>query len=360
MRRDELKLYDYNDKLKSMVSYIEYMLIRTRQMFHYENLPDTIPANMLEEYLQLGGVAVITEVDGKLYAFTGGWGGEPDAYYRPTLFTVANPALKFNKTLKLGEEAVLIYNDSLYKGLRDMYRRYATALAENDLTMNIADILARVSALMVAGDDRSKQSAEKFLTDIRSGKLGVIGSNAVLDSFKSMPYTDAAHNSLTDLIELQQYLKASWFNELGLSSNYNMKREAINSAEAQMGEDSLLPLVDDMLHCREDWVAQVNALYGTDIRVSLHSGWKDVQEEESYEQAETDQGTAETETAEPVPEADTGTGTESPSEEPGEEGDGEVSEEVEVREDKAEEAADDEVIEVPVTDEEIEEAKGDE
>ena len=100
------------DEQKSIGIYIAYMFNRTQQMFKWSNLPDTIPQRHLELFLQKHGNVCITKVNDKLYAFTGGMGGEPDPYYMPTLYTVANPALNFNKSLKIGEDCVVIPNDS--------------------------------------------------------------------------------------------------------------------------------------------------------------------------------------------------------------------------------------------------------
>ena len=84
---------------------------------------------------------------------------------------------------------------------------------------------------------------------------------------------------MTNLIEYHQYLKASWFNEIGLNANYNMKRESINSEEAQLNSDSLLPLIDNMLSCRQQAAEKINAMFGTNISVELSSSWEDNQEE---------------------------------------------------------------------------------
>lgn len=78
---------------------------------------------------------------------------------------------------------------------------------------------------------------------------------------------------LTQFIELQQYLKGSFFGELGLRANYNMKREAIGTGESTLDEDSILPLCDNMLMCRRQDIEQVNQLYGTDISVNFSSAW---------------------------------------------------------------------------------------
>ena len=63
---------------------------RTQSMFTWSGLPETIPCYMLEMYLQINGYAGICRVNGDLYAFYGGLGGEPDAYYQPTILTPSN------------------------------------------------------------------------------------------------------------------------------------------------------------------------------------------------------------------------------------------------------------------------------
>jgi len=269
-------IYDFTDKERSVNDYIRYMLCRTQSMFKYNGLPESIPQKYLELYLQMNGSCAIAHVDGSLYALEGGLGGEPDAYYMPTIYTVANSALKLSKTYKINEDCIVITNDSMYQGLLPMMRKYATQLMENDISMNMVDINSRIQALIAAGDERTKQEADKYLRDVVDGKLGAIHENSFLEGIKTQPYgTASGNNSITNLIEYHQYLKASWFNELGLQSNYNMKRESINSNESQLNEDMLYPLIDDMLKCRREGVERVNEMFGTDITVELDSSWKD-------------------------------------------------------------------------------------
>lgn len=78
---------------------------------------------------------------------------------------------------------------------------------------------------------------------------------------------------INQFIELEQYIKASCLNEIGLNANYNMKRESLNSAESALNDDFLIPLIDNMLACRKDFVNKVNNMYGTDITVELNSAW---------------------------------------------------------------------------------------
>lgn len=279
--------FDFADKSACIRQHIAYMLNRTQSMFRWDGLPDSIPERSLELFLQTNGNVCFYEYNGELYVFTGGMGGEPDAYYMPTVYTIANPALKLSKTLKIGSECVVMPNDSLYLGLIPMFTRYASGMTENELSMKIAIINSRIIDLISAPDDRTRASAEKFLSDISDGKQGVIAENAFLDGIRSQPYGSTANsNVLTNLIETEQYFKASWFNELGLNANYNMKRESLNSSESQMNNDALFPLVDDMLKCRERAVKKVNEMFGTNISVSLASSWEDNEQEIELEHAQ--------------------------------------------------------------------------
>ena len=296
--------YDFTDKNTCTWNHIRYMLDRSSRMFKWEGLPDTIPERILELYLKVNGQCFFMQHDGGLYVYTGGIGGEPDVYYRPTLYTISNPAQNFSVSAKIGEDGILIYNDTMMAGLMPLFARYANALTENELSMWISDINSRIPAWISAADDRTKASAEQFLADIQAGKLGIIADSKFLEGIKVQSATSAeGAGHLTDLIEYEQYLRSGAWNDIGISANYNMKREAINSAEAQLGNDALLPFIDDMLRCREQACEEINAMYGTNISVKLDSAWADnaeAYEKEVQEGGEDD----ETDINGPVPEMD--------------------------------------------------------
>lgn len=292
-------LYDFSDKERACFNHIAYMLNRLQSMFKWSGLPDSIPQRIIELYTQVNGYCGIAKHNKTLYCFRGALGGEPNEYYLPTTFVVSNPYLQMSRDYKVNIEeadAVIIPNDSLYIGLMPLCSRYASLLTENDLSIKIASVNSRIISLIGAGDDRTRKSAEKYIDDIEQGKQGIIAENAFLDGVRVQPYGNTSNsNSLTNLIELEQYIKASWFNELGLNANYNMKRESLNSAESQLNDDALLPLVDDMLNQRKLACEKINAMFGTNISVSLSSSWEDNQDELDAEQ-ENISGQPETET----------------------------------------------------------------
>lgn len=271
--------YDFRDKSECNRNYIMQFLNRTQQIFVYTGLPETIPAEYLELYLQYNGFVCITDKPGKLYAFFGGLGGEPDVYYQPTICTVSNPALNFNANLRIDKDCVIIRNDIFMNGLYPIINRYSTALVENDISMNMASINMRSTMLISAPSDTVKKAADIFIQKVADGELSSVGDNAFLDGIKVFPLSGSSATRITDLIEYHQYLKAGLFNEIGLDANYNMKRERLSNGETELNQDSLVPLITQMLECRKRGIEKVNEMYGTNITVELSPLWQAVKEE---------------------------------------------------------------------------------
>lgn len=264
------------NKDKNVASMTAYDLIRLQSLFEYKNLPDSIPSKYLELFLQMNGNVCIARVDGDLYALVGSYGGEPDAYYLPLDYVVANPYLKLSKTYKRDVDCIVIQNDPLMVGVLPLLHKYNTQMAENELSMSISIINTRILSIITASTDPEKDAADKYIQDVIDGKLSSVMNNPFFEGIKTQPYaTSAQANHLTDLIETEQYLKAGKLNDLGLNANYNMKRESLNSNESQLNDDMLLPFIDQMLKCRKEGIEKVNNMFGTDIKVDFASAWKE-------------------------------------------------------------------------------------
>ena len=274
-------------------SYFKYMMNKTIRMFEYKNLPETIPQRELELILQVCRFAIFTKVktdDGEqLFVFYGGLGGMPNEYYQPTQAIVSNPYLKFSKVLNLDDyikkdgNAVLGWNDSMHIGLFSLNNRYACLLAETDLTLKYQLVNMRFNNVLTADDDATKESLKQMYQDVEDGTgFGIVVTKQFMEqsSIDKIELRSQSHQmQLKDTIETKQYLMGSWLNELGLNANYNMKREAINESEADLNEDSLLPMIDDMLYQRELMCKSLNEKFGTNISVELSSSWKKIRKE---------------------------------------------------------------------------------
>ena len=276
MANGKLMPFDFtycSDKAKVFENYCKYTFTRTQSMFVYEGLPDTIPVQWLESYLQRNGSCCIAEHEGKLYALLGNAGGELDEYYQPTIYTVANPALNISKSFKIGEDCVYCKNDYDALGLTPLVSRYCGLMTENLLTVRISDINMRMMNLLSAPDDNTLQSTIQYLKDLEEGKLGVVGETPFFDGLKLQSKGVGNGDYMIQFIELQQYLKGSMYNELGINANFNMKREALSGQEVALNDDALMPLIDDMLKQRRAMCDELNAMFGLNVSVDYGSTW---------------------------------------------------------------------------------------
>lgn len=272
------------EKDRYVQEFIHNALNKLQSMFAYDGLPDSLPKEELERQLLMTGHTFVTEVNGNLYALAGAPGGEPDPYNRPTVYTVANAALKLSQNYIIDQDGVMITNDYMASGMLPIINRYAVLMCDTDISLNTVSVLSRITTFISANDDKSKASAELFMQKILNGDLSIIGGNALFGTDGGIQtHTAATGNSniLMNLVETLQYYKASFLNEIGLNANYNMKREYMNENETATNIDALLPLMDNMLDCRRAGMEKVNTMFGTSIKVDFDGVWK-----ATHEQAE--------------------------------------------------------------------------
>lgn len=279
------------DKAKSTAEFATYFLLRVMKMFHYEGLPEEIPEDCLNKMLLTEGFVFFTKWKGRtlrgeerdqFYVFHGRMGDVIDAYYRPTKIIIANPGAncltdfildKQKRGTYYGEKGVIIRNDTLYHGLMPLIKRYAYLLAENVLTLRSADVFLRILALISGQDDKTLLSANEFIKAIENGKMMAVSEGKFFEGVKMQSPPSNNGSYLTQFIEYQQYFLGSFFNEIGLNANFNMKRESIAKSESSLNEDSMLPLCQNMLKCRQEDFDVVNEMYGLNIKVSFDSAW---------------------------------------------------------------------------------------
>ena len=273
--------FDFSDKYKLnkkelVNSYIRYMLNRTQDMFEYKGLPESIPKKNLELYLQTKGFVVIPSKNiDKPVAMYGGLGGVPNEYYMPTIAIVNNPYLKYNESLTIGKDCIVIYNDSTITGLMPMFEKYALLLAECDLSINMINKTNRIDNVIECGDSNTEAAALKFIDDIENGELSHIVSKKFIDeSLLKIHSLSKTTDNLLKLIELRNYIESSWYIDLGLNSNYNMKRESLTDSETEVDTYTLTPLIKNMLEERQNGIKRINEKWNLNISVDLGGSWK--------------------------------------------------------------------------------------
>lgn len=283
------------DKDTAITTFIETSLDKTQQIFTYENLPVTIPQCELEKLLQVNGHCIIAEHENKLYAFTGGFSGENDVYDNPRFYTVSNTALKLCKTFEIGVDCVLVKNDFNTIGMLPVLQKYGVLLTDSEISLNTATILSRITMLISAPDDKTKASADLFIKKILNGDFSIIGENGFFEGVRLQTASTTNSNYITQLIELIQYYKASFLNEIGLNANYNMKRERLSQNEILLNVDNLLPFIENMFTERKTAVEKINEMFNCEIVVDYNGVWKT-----THEHADKEEITADTETPEEI------------------------------------------------------------
>ena len=266
-------MYDIKEKDKNIELLTRQMLNKTLSMFEYSNLPDSIPPKTLERILQTNGHCFLMEVDGEVYPLTGTLGGELDPYDEFTQITISNTALKISKQFDVKKDGVLISNDDLKIGLLPFFDKMNYMLVENDINMILWGYNSRQQKQISATDDKTKSSAESYITKIKNGDLSVIADTPFLEGLKVHNNGSSSQTNVKEFLELHQYLKSNLLNEVGISSNFNMKKERLISSELDVGEDSLFPLVYTMMKNRIEGVNKINEFFGLEIDVNFGSVW---------------------------------------------------------------------------------------
>lgn len=275
------------DVEQNFQTYSKLLLNKVSSLFQWQGLPDTIDQRFLEFELLLRGKVCWFQDNGKLYCLNGSVGGEPNVYYEPSFWICANPVLG-SKQLRIRNkdgsssietlDGILMANsdldyehDSMEGGISGLIYQTAGLLADNISSLNIAQINGRLTTLFTAPEEALARTGEKTLRDIYSGKPYKILTEDMLDKFSITPIAAAGtNNTLMSLIEAHQYILAQFFQEIGISANYNMKRERLNTAEVEMNNGALDINIWNMLKNRQEAAALVNEKFGTEISVDLN------------------------------------------------------------------------------------------
>lgn len=232
--------------------------------------------------LILDGSICVTDFNGRLYSCIGNPGGEPDEYYKPTIFTISNPILG-SKQVKDGENGIIIYNTAIDSfaytghsfifdnGLYNLISQTATLLADNIISINCNQINSRVLAFVTADSESQAVAGEAVMKRMYAGKPYQILRSDMIDKINVNPLnTSSVGTNLTQLVELHNYIIANFFQSIGIKSNNVMKRERLINSEIDSQNDYLKISLLEILTSWQAGFDKVNDLYGTDISVNLN------------------------------------------------------------------------------------------
>ena len=262
------------DKFKQKLSIENGLLLRSNQIFMYDNIPDSWDISLFEYTLQKNGELLVIKSDsGELYftdKFT--YIGKKDFYDRFTQVNINNA----NDSVVNGDhnitDLVIIKNNSLSISTSEFLSDYIDLMIETVITLKTHLINTRNIFTLIATDNKSRENCLNFMKKLESGDLNILMNNAFLDNVKLLN-NNVNSDLIYRLIEVLQYLKASCLHELGINANYDLKRTVTTKSDIDINLDYLIPLVDNMLLARKSAIEKINNMYGMNIKVYLHSTW---------------------------------------------------------------------------------------
>lgn len=262
---DFRKMYDF---------YFKWLLSKTCACFYIKNLPETMDEFFIKSTLIADGDIGITDFNDKLYAVNGAPSGQPDEYYVPTQYTVANLILG-SKTFTRGVDGAVIYNTDLDRyvpgGLFGLIDQTATLLADNIISINCNQINTRVSAVFTADSEAQAIAGEAILKRMYTGSPYSILRSDLIDKINVNPIASNANaQNLTELVELNNFIIANYFQSIGIKANNIRKKSHMLQDEIDVQNDYLQISITEIMTSWQSGFDKVNELYGTDIHVELN------------------------------------------------------------------------------------------
>ena len=266
--------------------YFRWLLNKVMQIVTIKGLPETVNQEYLKANLILDGDICVTDFDDKLYACIGALGGEPDEYYIPTVYTIANPILGSKMVYRKDwngnkQNGVVIFNsdvDSLgfrcgayTRGLYDLISQTATLLADNIVSINCAQINSRVQVFFSADGEGQAVAGEAILRKMYAGRPYQILRSDIVDQLTIQPVATASTSTnIMQLVELNNYIIAQFFQNIGVKSNDIRKKERLITAEVEEQNDTVQLTLTEMLTSWTKGFNEVNEFYGQNIEVTLN------------------------------------------------------------------------------------------
>lgn len=247
-------------------------------MFKYENLPDEVTKESIENNLILLGYCSFIKRKNKIYTpysriFDFDW------KYQPTKMVYANPRITDYHTYKIGYDCEVVYNTSMkYRvwnlkvdgGMFSFIGRYARQLADIEATANIYAVNCRTTSFPVADGEATANSIKAFFDKLAIGERAVISDDAIINKFRNVDiHNPMVKDGINDWLIARDKILEAFFRDIGIKMN-NPKKAQVNEEELTVNNQLLLVSIEDMLNARKEGIEKVNNMFNLNIEVELN------------------------------------------------------------------------------------------
>lgn len=264
--------------------YYNDLLSCVLRILDFEGLPDTIDPTYLKMCLYQGGRVAIfrdNKRDGApLRALDCATAGEPDIYYMPRYILITNPTFDgYSYQLEPGVDCAVIYCRECDRyqygrqtgGLFGLIATTAQLLADNTISINVATKNTRMVNILAADQKITTISLQEAVRRMYDGDPTIVVQSSLIDKLQALPLTDHADTQqLLHLLAVRQYIYSHFYEQIGLKTHDQLKKERLITAEIDEGVELAIFNIDDMIEEIQRGINEANRIFGTEISLRLN------------------------------------------------------------------------------------------
>ena len=194
-------------------------------------------------------------------------------YSRPIECIIANHFIH-DKTLKIGEDCVLLHLQNDYQGVGQYLNIYAEKLASIDAAIDVNLINTKAAWIFDCDGKAQEETAKKIYDDITAGRPAVftrVNSNSLNGDGKiGITMLNVKNTFIADsLQDLKRTIRYEFLTDFGINNANVDKKERVNTLEVESNDDELDNAIDDWKTNLEGQIAEVNKMFGLNIEIEF-------------------------------------------------------------------------------------------
>lgn len=248
--------------------WVNTLLEYPMRLFTYKNLPETIPAHVVDIMKYIRGYAAIVQLA------SGDWicasetslNGVTDYYDIFKKVTFSTPLHFGSRTI--GKTAFIIRNTSLMQPLMPKIERYATLLSHAEISLVCELVNLRETDVVEAITEQAAKAADKQARDRYNGKLMTL----VNEGFAMLRHNFVPGKSQQEnmrIWDLRSNILGAYLEEIGIKKAQSKREREISQEVA--ADDPMLKLnISDMLECSQKGWEKFNEKTGHNVEVTCN------------------------------------------------------------------------------------------
>lgn len=252
--------------------------------FKYNDLPETIPGELLEGLAICEGTVGAGWIEDKPYIGTGGFCGDIVNGFLPGEYTAAVTGIG-NFRGVIGEEVAVLWNNASRAPDLDLIET-ASALTETITSEDINVLFSRLLRIPIARDEKERKVIEDAIKSIIAGNIQAVSSGLKLNDViqgNAMPDT----GKFLDLVDIKevdklQYLNQYYDNRLkrflqwhGVPLQITAKLAQQTTQEIHGADNYSMIYTLQQLEYRKKFIEDLNRIFGCNASVELSPVWKE-------------------------------------------------------------------------------------